>query len=145
MRWAMLGFVLLSMSGCAAGDPYVELRGERFMVEIADDPQEQARGLMYRDSMPGNHGMLFLFDREEPQAFWMKNTKIPLDILYFDSNWKLVGWSLNTPPCAQSASAAACPSYPSGQPAKYVLELNGGTAERLGAQFGDTLKVAGLP
>lgn len=137
-------WLLLCMSGCATGEPTVVLRGETFTVEIADDPKEQARGLMFRDSMPADRGMLFLFDSEEPQAFWMMNTKIPLDILYFDSSWTLVGWSLNTPPCAQGSQFKQCPSYPSGAPARYVLELNGGVAEKIGAQLGDKLQVSGL-
>ncbi len=138
-------WLLLCLTSCAAGEPTVELRGQTFTVEIADDPKEQARGLMFRDHMPQDRGMLFLFDREEPQAFWMMNTKIPLDILYFDKNWTLVGWSLNTPTCTQSSQFTQCPSYPSGKPSQYVLELNGGVAERIGVQLGDKLTVNDLP
>lgn len=133
--------VMLCVGGCAAGEAKVELRGKQFTVEIADSADERARGLMYRDRMDASAGMLFLFDRQETQAFWMKNTKIPLDILYFDQQWKLVGWSLNTPPCSLGDQ---CPGYPSQAPARYVLELNAGTTEQLGAQFGDSLTVIGL-
>ena len=145
MRARMVApWLLLVLSGCATGESTVTLRGEQFVVEIADDEKEQARGLMFRDSMPADRGMLFLFDKEMPQAFWMMNTKIPLDILYFDSDWTLVGWSLNTPPCAQGSQFNRCPSYPSRAPAQYVLELNGGIAEKLGVQLGDKLEVTGL-
>ncbi|HET6602808.1 MAG TPA: DUF192 domain-containing protein [Xanthomonadaceae bacterium] len=124
-------------SGCACQDlPWVELAGERFCVEIADDDAERTRGLMFRDRLPASHGMLFVFEHEAPQSFWMMNTRIPLDILYFDAGQRLVSGSLRTPPCA---SGVRCPGYPSTGPAKYVLELNAGTAERLGVVPGDEL------
>jgi uncharacterized membrane protein (UPF0127 family) len=129
------------LNACSAGQPTVVLRGERFVVEIADDFDERQRGLMFRDRMDADAGMLFLFEKQEPQAFWMKNTRIPLDILYFDAQWKLVGWSLNTPPCSLGDQ---CPPYPSQAPARYVLELNAGTSARLGAKFGDVLEVEGV-
>ena len=139
--WAIVGMQMLG--GCAASeDVRVELRGKTFQVEIADDPNERARGLMYRDQMAADAGMLFLFDRQEPQAFWMKNTRIPLDILYFDESWTLVAWSLDTPPCSLGDQ---CPAYPSRAPARYVLELNAGTSASIGAELGDKLIVKGLP
>ncbi len=136
-----VGGIVLTTAACSAATPTVELRGEVYRVEVADDNAERARGLMHRDRMDADAGMLFLFERQEPQAFWMKNTRIPLDILYFDQDWTLVGWSLDTPPCSLGDR---CPSYPSQAPARYVLELNAGTAARIGAQFGDKLTVHGL-
>lgn len=141
LRACLLLFAALTQVACSATSPTVTLRGHTYRVEIADDDSERARGLMFRDSMDADAGMLFLFDRQEPQAFWMKNTRIPLDILYFDQQWKLVGWSLNTPPCSLGDR---CPSYPSQAPARFVLELNAGTTERIGAQFGDILTVNGV-
>ncbi len=80
-----LYLVLLGLAGCAAGGgTQVELKGKRFSVEIADNEEEQARGLMFRESMADDRGMLFIFEDDQPRAFWMKNTYIPLDILYFD-------------------------------------------------------------
>ena len=140
-RLLLLCATSLLAAACTAATSTVNLRGSTFQVEIADNDSERARGLMYRDQMAADAGMLFLFERQEPQAFWMKNTKIPLDILYFDEQWKLVGWSLNTPPCSLGDR---CPSYPSQAPARYVLELNAGTAARIGAQFGDALRVDGV-
>jgi len=92
-----------------------------------------------RRSLPANHGMLFVFPRADPQAFWMKNTLIPLDMLYFDSARTLVSMQLNVPPCRTDP----CPVYPSESPARYVLELAGGTARRIGAQPGDELTIEG--
>jgi len=133
---ALLG----AIGGCACGgDPWVELRGERFCVEIADDEAERARGLMFRDALPPGHGMLFVFENEQPQSFWMLNTRIPLDILYFDGARRLVSLSARTPPCR---SSSRCPSYPSSGPARYVLELNAGTADELGVERGDELRLA---
>lgn len=138
-RAALLA-VLVPLAGCACnGQPWVELRGERFCVDIADDPEERARGLMFREQMPKEHGMLFVFEREEPLAFWMMNTKIPLDILYFDAERRLVSAARRVPPCR---SSSRCPSYPSSGPARYVLELNAGLADALGVAAGDELRFA---
>ena len=128
-----------ALSACTvhAAGTTVELKGHKFDVEIADTPETRARGLMFRDSMAADHGMLFLFDRADPQAFWMKNTHIPLDILYFDENYKLVSMQERVPPCRSDP----CSVYPSTGPAKYVLELNSGTAEKLGVKAGDVLTV----
>ena len=131
-RAAALTLALAALVGCKH-QPYVEVGGERFTVEIADDDAERNRGLMFRDRLEPGHGMIFLWDREEPRAFWMKNTRIPLDILYFDGQRKLVSVAANTPPCSLGDR---CPNYPSEGPAQYVLELNAGEAERLKLERG---------
>jgi len=138
IRW-ILPLLLLSTSSCASGrGEWVELGGRRFAVEIADDEAERARGLMFRDQMQPDHGMLFLHDREERLAYWMKNTKIPLDILYFDTARRLVAQQRDVPPCTLGDG---CPSYPSKVPARYVLELNAGQAEQLKIAPGVELKL----
>src|SRR5690242_16045958 len=113
----------LCLPACASGGatPWVELKGKRYVVEVADDEAERERGLMFRDSMPADRGMLFVHEREEPQAYWMKNTKIPLDILYFDSSRKFVSAQKRVPPCS---AGDQCPPYPSEGNVRYVLELN---------------------
>ncbi len=128
--------LVIVLSGCAAGGSWVELGGHRYAVEVADDEAERARGLMFRDSLAADSGMLFIHEREEPQAYWMKNTRIPLDILYFDGARRLVSQQRDVPPCALGN---ACPPYPSGAPARYVLELNAGEAARLGLADGAAL------
>jgi uncharacterized membrane protein (UPF0127 family) len=128
----------LLLAGCAsASGPWVELGGQRYSIEIADDDAERARGLMFRDEMAADHGMLFVHDSEGPQSYWMKNTRIPLDILYFDDNRRLVSQQRDVPPCSLGDQ---CPPYPSDAPARYVLELNAGQAARLKLETGAELR-----
>ena len=128
----------LLLAGCAsASGPWVELGGHRYSIEIADDDAERARGLMFRDDMAADHGMLFIHDSEAPQSYWMKNTRIPLDILYFDDNRRLVSQQRDVPPCSLGDQ---CPPYPSDAPARYVLELNAGQAAQLKLETGAELR-----
>lgn len=135
MRSLFCILIFAACTACASEGPAVELGGRHFKVEIADTQEKQALGLMFRDSMPADHGMLFVFPNEAPRSFWMKNTRIPLDIMYFDKDLRMVSVSADTPPCRVSR----CPSYPSKKPAKYVLELNAGVASELGVGPGDKL------
>jgi uncharacterized membrane protein (UPF0127 family) len=138
-RLLLLALIALLCSACTASStPWVELKGQRYDVELAMDDASRMRGLMFRDHLPDAHGMLFVFEREEPQAFWMRNTRIPLDILYFDAALRLVSVAAGVPPC----TTQTCPSYPSKGPARFVLELNAGHARRLGVQRGDVLELA---
>ncbi|PJJ98851.1 ACR family protein [Lysobacteraceae bacterium NML03-0222] len=143
-RIVPLLLVTLPVLGCASdGGQWVELAGQRFTVEIAADDESRARGLMFRDSMPEDHGMLFIHDTQAPQAYWMKNTRIALDILYFDNQRKLVSQQRDVPPCTLGDR---CPAYPSQAPARYVLELNAGKAAEIGLQDGAELKFGpGVP
>ena len=135
MRSLFVVTVILLCTSCMAQESYVILNGERFTVELATTPEKQALGLMFRDSMPDDRGMLFLFPSERMRSFWMKNTRIPLDILYFDQDLRLVSVAANARPCRTQR----CPGYPSDGPAKYVLELNAGKAGDLGVKPGDVL------
>ena len=137
MRYLLFFLTLFACTACIAKSPYVTLKNERFIVELADTSEKQALGLMFRDQMADDHGMLFLFPGEGMRSFWMKNTRIPLDIFYFDQELKLVSVSENTQPCRTQR----CPSYPSAGPAKYVLELNAGKAAELGVKTGDILEL----
>ena len=128
----------LTLAGCASGNGlWVELGGQRYAIEIADDDAERARGLMFRDELAAGHGMLFIHEHQESLAYWMKNTRIPLDILYFDDSLKLVSQQRDVPPCSLGDR---CPPYPSYAPARYVLELNAGEAARIGLKDGAELK-----
>lgn len=125
------------VQACAAKGPSVELDGHSFSIEVADTDATREHGLMDRTQMDADHGMLFVFQDDAPRAFWMKNTKIPLDMLFFDAERRLVSVQHNVPPC----TADPCPAYPSGAPARYVLELNGGQARTLGVTSGDELQI----
>ncbi|MDQ3851738.1 MAG: DUF192 domain-containing protein [Thermoproteota archaeon] len=104
-------------------------------VEVSDDEEEFARGLMFRNHLPWNAGMLFTFNEEEPRRFWMKNTLIPLDMIFVDSSSKIIDIKENVPPCKQED----CPTYPSSEPAQYVLEVNSGFVQEKGVKIGDRL------
>ena len=132
--------LMLSASGCRAGEPWVEVGGQRYYVEIADADDERARGLMFRDKLDANEGMFFIFRESAPRSFWMLNTRIPLDIIYIGRDLEIVGWSLDTPPCR----TRNCPSYPSGAPAQYVLEVNAGEMARLGVEIGEQVRVGNI-
>ena len=105
-------------------------------VEIAADEELRAQGLMYRDHIDPGKGMLFIFPRDDVFSFWMKNTRIPLDMIWIDANKRIVGLRENVPPC----KVADCPSYGPGVVARYVLEVGGGEAAKHGLKVGDLLQ-----
>ncbi len=107
----------------------------RVFVEVPDDAEEHMRGLMFRQHLPWNAGMLFAFNGEEPRAFWMKNTLIPLDMIFVDDSSEIVDIIENVPPCELDP----CPVYPSEEPAQYVLEVNAGFVQQNAVQVGDRL------
>ena len=102
-------------------------------IEIADDEYQTQTGLMYRDSMKENQGMLFVFPQADYHSFYMKNTRIPLDIIYIDSNKKIVSIQRNAKPFDET-------SLPSDAPAQYVLEINGGLADMWKLEVGDFIE-----
>ena len=106
-------------------------------AELAQNPVEWMRGLMFRKSMPADSGMLFIFSNEATQSFWMKNTKIPLDIIFISAAGKIVDLKNNFSPCA----ASLCPVYRSLAPAKYVLELNAGVIKDKAINIGDAVVI----
>ena len=92
---------------------------------------------MYRESLPAKAGMIFLFNDEGAHHFWMKNTMIPLDIIWLDAGGKVLFVSANTPPCKSDP----CPTFGPDTPAPIILELAGGMAAREGVKAGATLKL----
>jgi len=101
-----------------------------FAVELASTPEEQAKGLMYRRQLPEGQGMLFDFHREQPTSFWMKNTYIPLDMIFIRGDGRILRIAENTVPLSEAL-------VPSGGPVRAVLEVNAGTAKKLGIAPGD--------
>jgi len=107
-----------------------------FSVELARTTNEREKGLMYRTYLGQNQGMLFIFDKEDIYPFWMKNTLIPLDIIWLDNSGRVVFANENSQPCP----ADNCPSINPGVEAKYVLEINAGVAEELGIKTGENME-----
>lgn len=105
-------------------------------VEIVADDELRAQGLMYRDHLRPGAGMLFFFLEEEEHGFWMKNTLIPLDMIWIDRNRKIVHIKNDVPPCR----VPICPSYTPGVPSLYVLEVAAGVAKQQGLEVGDELQ-----
>ncbi|MDO5523170.1 MAG: DUF192 domain-containing protein [Bacteroidia bacterium] len=101
-------------------------------IEVADNNQRRARGLMYRNSLPAEAGMLFIFDVEEIQGFWMKNTYIPLDMLFVNASKEIVTIHANTTPMREW-------NYASTQPALYVVEVNAGYCAQNNISEGDKI------
>src|SRR5246500_2425401 len=101
-----------------------------FAVEMASTPEEQAKGLMFRRQLPEGQGMLFDFHEEQPTSFWMKNTYIPLDMIFIRADGRILRIAENTVPLSEAL-------VPSGGPVRAVLEVIGGTARKLGIAAGD--------
>lgn len=106
-----------------------------FNLKIADDSKEWSRGLMDVLSLQPDQGMLFIFDDNKPRSFWMKNTYIPLDIIFIDDQFKVIKIYNNTKPLDTSLR------YNSILPAKYVLELTPGSADALKLDTNDSIKL----
>jgi uncharacterized membrane protein (UPF0127 family) len=118
----------------------VELGGHIIALEVAETPQQQAIGLMARESLPDDRGMLFPFEPARPVSFWMKNVLIPLDMVFIAKN-EIVAIAEDVPPC----EANPCPTYGPGQQAiDYVIELRGGRAAELGLAAGDAVEIQPL-
>jgi len=116
----------------AAGDHQVK-------VEVVTRSDEMARGLMYRRSLEKDSGMLFIFRQEEPQSFWMKNTLIPLDMIFISRDLVIVDIT-TMQPCITDP----CPDYTSRQPAQYVLEINAGYCRSHAIAIGDRISSAAI-
>lgn len=102
-------------------------------IEIADNEYETQTGLMYRTKLETNRAMLFIFPNEDFRSFYMKNTKIPLDIIYISKNKTIVSFQKNAQPFDET-------SMPSDAPAKYVLEINAGLSDEWLLEIGDSIE-----
>jgi len=104
----------------------------RFTVEVAATDRQRARGLMFREEMAADHGMLFIFEGEGDRYFWMKNTPLPLDIVFIGAEGTIVSIAADTTPYSEAV-------IPSAGPARFVLEVNAGLSAKLGIEAGDTV------
>lgn len=140
MKRGLLTLAFVLCAGLARADcvpDQVQLRGDwgqiAFTVEIADDPKERAQGLMFREEMPRLSGMLFVYDAPGRASFWMKNTLIPLDIIFLDESGTVTRIHHNAQP-------GDLRSIDGGDRVFAVLEINGGLARRFGITHGSQMR-----
>jgi uncharacterized membrane protein (UPF0127 family) len=135
------------LSGCGRRSATVEdfnsqeitfPNGKRVLAEVMIQQADLMRGMMFRDSIAPDRGMLFMHGRPGRYSYWMYQVRIPLDILWLDHDRRIVEISADTPPCKTVASQ--CPMYGGHEDALYVLELGGGMAAKYGLKLGDTLR-----
>jgi uncharacterized membrane protein (UPF0127 family) len=136
----LLACSALLVGGCEEQSPdslptvTMQIGSRAFTLEVARTEAEQQKGLMKRDSMPDDHGMIFPMHREEMQGFWMKDTRIPLDILFLDNHGKVV--SIHQMEAYDEKNTTS-----SDFPARYAIELNKGVAAKTGVKVGDVLDI----
>lgn len=145
-RAAFTACLILTLAGCGEETLSLdELReraitlptGEKIRAEVMITPVDIQRGMMFRDSLPQGRGMLFIHSKPDYYKYWMYQVNIPLDIIWMDSTRRVVEIVPNAPACKTRASE--CPNYGGTELARYVLELAGGEAERLGIRVGSVL------
>jgi uncharacterized membrane protein (UPF0127 family) len=110
--------------------------GKELHTELMVTDEERARGLMFRDALPRDHALLFVFEDSFFHAFWMKNCRFPIDIVWLDSERRVVHVAEDVPPCKRDP----CPNYQPLRRALYVVELNAGQAEREQVRVGAVIE-----
>jgi uncharacterized protein len=137
--------VLTPSPGVTSDSSLIAIRtpaGSTIQAELADTPFKRATGLMYRDHLKRDHGMLFVFGQPHAWSFWMKNTKISLDLIWLDEKKRVVHIERNVPICTKTDDS--CPQYrPNSEDAVFVLEITGGTVDGYKIQKGSTLQFTG--
>lgn len=121
----------------SAGGTTINKTFATIFVELADEPSEISQGLMFRELLASDHGMLFLLNRDDFHSFWMKNTKIPLEAIYIAANGSIVD-ILEMEPC----KADPCKIYNPKFKSSYVLEVNANLSEKLGFKIGDYVDIS---
>ena len=139
----LLIVLMIFLSSCTRNFKEISINNEKQMikvkVEIADDIQEREKGLMFREKLDENSGMLFVFDDENYQTFWMKNTLIPLDIIFIGKNYTIVDIKQAVP-----CDADPCSLYKSSFRAKYVLEVNSLFSAKNDVVIGNIVNLSGI-
>lgn len=118
----------------------VTINSITFNVKIARSAEERAAGLMNVESMPNNEGMFFVYDSEGYRTFWMKDTLIPLDLIFIDDAKRIVDIIPNVQPCEKDP----CEMFRSPKGAKYVFEINGGLSKIYGLKIADSVEISGI-
>ena len=130
-------FLLIFLPACSLraqdGSRQVCFDDQCIRAEVVQTLEARGRGLQFRESLGQDRGMLFIFSASRPHSFWMKNTLIPLDIIWMDHNRRIVFIASNVLPC----KTEQCPVYAPGRNAAYVLEVNAGVAVEFGLNIGD--------
>jgi hypothetical protein len=116
--------------------------GAEFSLEVAADDASRARGYMFRAQVGPKEGMIFVFEREDRHPFWMKNCKVPLDIIWLDASFRVVHMASDVPPCPPEGE---CPSIIPLRSGRYVLEFAGGTALRERLRLSDPVVILSAP
>ncbi|MBI2105767.1 DUF192 domain-containing protein [Candidatus Woesearchaeota archaeon] len=129
--------ILLFVSGCDSSKQ-VKINEKVFNVEIADNQIERAQGLMFRNYLEEDSGMLFIFQEENFYGFWMKNTLIPLDIIWINENKEIVFIKRD----AQLCNEEECSSIIPDKKARYVLEINSNLTEKYNIKIGDKIEIS---
>jgi uncharacterized membrane protein (UPF0127 family) len=143
----LVGFALLGLSVLCSACAQSGIKGvfvdsasgaptKEFSMEVCASDSERARGLMFRKSLEDLKGMIFIFPEEREHSFWMKNTYIPLDMLFIAKDLTVVGILENVPPLTETLRTV-------GKPSMYVVELAGGVTRKFGIKVGDRLRVEG--
>lgn len=137
--WVIVGMLVPGgfLAGCLRPAAQVCFARKCINVEVVQKEEELHRGLQFRKSLGPDSGMLFVFKESRPHAFWMKDTLLPLDMIWMDGARRIVHIEGNVPPC----TADPCPTYSPRDEALYVLEINAGSAQQLGLQLGDTAEL----
>ena len=137
MMSVLLSLLLSATPGVADGG-IVVAKGQRFLAELARTPSEQARGLMYRQSLNKDRCMFFFYEQDGNHRIWMKNCLIALDVVWLNEDGTVVETSERTPPCSPLLGDD-CPTYGGNVPARHFVEFPAGTLQRIGLKKGDRL------
>ena len=133
--------LLVLLAACSPSGPTARIQTRTGRVdvalEVAATPESRTRGLMYRHELADGHGMLFIFDEDANHEFWMKNTLIPLDMIFITIDGHVAGVHKNATPLSTAQISV-------GTPSRYVLEVPGGWAERRGVAVGDRVEFVGV-
>ncbi|MPZ18371.1 MAG: DUF192 domain-containing protein [Luteitalea sp.] len=157
MKWLLIaGSALVACTNAAEAPQFRMARADatfpgdvQVSLEVAATEEERQRGLMFRDGLAPDEGMIFVFPEPGANGFWMKNTLIPLDMFWLESDGRIVAIRQSVPPCGNKSDRDFdCPIYEPGPAASssiYVIETAAGFAKQHGIEVGDTVALEGMP